>query len=262
MSAWSHLGGTALTLALSCGCGGGSSQQQPPPPQTGQADPIISSGFESPVGTPYSRREHFEQLGLLQSNGFSAARESWRTVAVTSSPLLRAAACALLAEAPSAEDRPALLTASKDPSALVRVWAALALARLGEKESVQALRAIATEPVDATEPAPLAAAAALARVGDLSGLPLLTRAMNDDDLRLEATRRLIDVARLDVNATLPLFARALRDPSEVVRSLAMAQLEELRASVTRPLLEELVSHGSGDELERAHAQKILASLPP
>jgi hypothetical protein len=244
-----------LLLGLGCGGHAAPQAQRPAPP-----DPVISSGPELPVGTPYSRWEHFDQLGLLQANGFSEARSSWRDAAATAASPLRAAACALLAEAPVPDDRPALLAAAKDPDSAVQVWSTLALIKLGERDRTHGLQTIANAPATDTDRAPLLAAVALLRLGDGSGVARLASAMDDDDLRQEATRRLHEIWRLDPGAALPLFARALRDPSAVVRSLALAQLEELRAAPTRSMLEEFAR--STEPLERERAQKLLASLPP
>jgi HEAT repeat protein len=248
----------AILVLLGAGCGG---PPAPAGPRAAPADPVISSNPELPVGTPYSRWEHFEHLHLLQSNGFAEARSSWRAAASNAAPSIRAAACALLAEAPIAEDRPALLAAAKDPDSLVQVWSILALIELGDRDRTQALHTLANAPVTETDRAPLIAAVALLRLGDVSAVPRLASAMNDDDLRLEATRRLHEIWRLDPGAALPLFSRALRDQSPVVRSLALAQLEELRTASTRSILDEFVQ-SSADPLERARAQKLLASLTP
>lgn len=239
--------------ALLLGCGGGQ-----PSSTTG---PIISSGHEPPPGTPYSQREHYQHQGHLLANGFAAERASWRAAVAAPAPSVRAAACALLAEEPVPEDRTALEPAASDADALVRAWAALALARLGEARARQTLLELSSAPASALEPAPLVAAAALLRLGDRAGAQALEVAMASDELRLEATRWLIDLARLDAALAVPLYARALRAPAQEVRSLALSQLEELRPQTARPMLEELLGDPTAAAGERERAQQLLATLP-
>lgn len=251
---WPWLFAGAVPLgAAAAGCGGGK-----PPAAT--ADPIISSGHEPPTGTSYSQREHYEHQGLLLGNGFTAARASWRAAVAAPAPSVRAAACALLAEAPAPEDRAALEPATSDPDAVVRAWAALAMARLGEPRAREILLELASAQASALEPAPLVAAAALLRLGDRAGAATLENAMGSDELLLAATRRLIDLARVDAERAVPLYARALRAAAHDVRSLALSQLEELRPPAARPLLEELLADPTAIPAERERAQQLLAAL--
>lgn len=250
----------ALVLATSFGCGGAS--PKPTPPTETATAPAATSTFVAPSGVAYSRWEALEYQSMLTANGFSSSRESWRAAATTSVAPIRAAACALLAEAPAKEDLAALAAGAKHPSALVRAWAMLGLARLGGRGSTQVLRTMAASPASASERAPLVAAVALTRLGDEMGVKVLTLALANDELRVEAAKRLIDIARFDPEAAQPLFARALRDSLPTVRSLALAQLEELRQAPARSVLEEFTRNTASDPLERARAQKILASLEP
>lgn len=249
----------ALALVVAFGCGGSPPKPASPTPTASAAAANI---FVGPKGVAYSRWEAMEYQSMLTANGFSTSRESWRAAATTSVAPIRAAACALLAEAPIKEDLAALAAGAKHPSALVRAWSMLGLARLGGRGSLQVLRTMAAAPASATERAPLVAAAGLTRLGDEMGVKVLTLALANDELRVEAAKHLIDIARLDPEAAQPLFARALRDSLPAVRSLALAQLEELRQATARPVLEEFARDTTGDPLERAHAQKILASLDP
>jgi hypothetical protein len=223
---------------------------------------VISSGREPPPGTPYPQWEHYEHAGLLEANGFSAQRATWAAAARHEEAAIRAAACALYAEAPQVGDRAVLETAARDRSPRVRAWALLGLARLGDEARISDLRALAATAVDPGEGAALVAAAALARLGDATGVAAVRARMSEDRTRLEATRWLFDVARVDPTAAWPLFALALADPTPVVRSLALSQLEALRDPRSRALLEPLTSSGPGDELERARVRALLASLPP
>lgn len=249
----------SLMLVAALGCGG-----SPPKPAnpTPAASAAAANVFVGPKGVAYSRWEAMEHQSMLTANGFSTSRESWRAAATTSVAPIRAAACALLAEAPTKEDLAALAAGAKHSSALVRAWSMLGLARLGGRGSQQVLRTLAAAPASATERAPLVAAAGLTRLGDEMGVKVLTLALANDELRVEAAKHLIDIARLDPEAAQPLFARALRDSLPTVRALALAQLEELRQATARSVLEEFASDTAGDPLERAHAQKILASLDP
>lgn len=252
---WPWLLAGAVPLGTSSlGCGGAK-------PAAASIDPMISSGHEPPPGTPYSRREHYEHQGLLLDNGFAADRASWRKAVAAPAPSVRAAACALLSEAPVPEDRPALEPAASDPDAVVRAWAALALARLGESRAREVLLELARGQASALEPAPLVAAAALLRLGDRAGAPTLERAMESDELLLGATRRLLDLARIDAALAVPLYARALRAAAHDVRSLALSQLEELRLPASRPLLNELLADPTAIPAERERAQQLLATLP-
>lgn len=260
----------ALTLVAWLGCGGaarGSASPASPASSansTNSALPVspapTSGAFVAPSGVAYSRWEALEHQAMLTANGFSTSRESWRAAATTSVAPIRAAACALLAEAPVKEDLAALAAGAKHSSPMVRAWAALGLARLGGRGSVQVLRTMAAAPASASERAPLIAAVGLTRLGDAMGVKVLTLALANDELRFEAARRLIDIARLDPNAAQPLFARALRDSLPTVRSLALAQLEELRQAPARSVLEEFARNTASDPSERARAQRILASL--
>lgn len=250
---------SALALAAWLGCGGAPPKPESPAPAQAPA----ASTFVAPKGVAYSRWEALEYQAMLTANGFSSSsRESWRAAATTSVAPIRAAACALLSEAPVKEDLAALAAGAKHSSALVRAWAVLGLARLGGRGSMQVLRTMAAAPASASELAPLVAATALTRLGDALGVKVLTLALANDELRLEATRRLIDIARLDPAAAMPLFSRALHDSRPTVRALALAQLEELRHTPSRSVLEEFARGSAGDSLERARAQKILASLDP
>lgn len=256
----------ALALVAWLGCGGAAPRSASPASPASPAPPVssapASSAFVAPSGVAYSRWEALEYQAMLTANGFSTSRESWRAAATTSVAPIRAAACALLAEAPVKDDLAALAAGAKHSSPMVRAWAVLGLARLGGRGSVQVLRTLAAAPASASERAPLVAAAALTRLGDPVGIKVLTLAMANDELRLEAARRLIDIARLDPAAAMPLFARALHDSQPTVRSLALAQLEELRQTPARSVLEEFARGSAGEPLERARAQKILASLEP
>ncbi len=222
---------------------------------------VISSGGEAPVGTPYSQREHYEHVALLARNGVPQDRAALRRAAAAGDAALRAAACAVLAEAPVVADRLALEAAFSDAPALAKAWAALGLARLGDPKAVSSLAALAAAPATDTDHSPLVAAAALARLGDATGVPVLAAAMANDDLRLDASRRLLEISRVDATGALPLFERALRDDSAAVRSLALSQLEELRAPAARPMLEAFV-RGTPDEGERERAEDLLRALPP
>jgi HEAT repeat protein len=247
-----------LLAGATLGCSAPSRVPSEPAPDRGI---VISSGHEPPPGTPYPQWEHHEHLGLLKSNGFSEERGTWANATRHGEPAIRAAACALLAEAPRAEDRAVLETAARDRSPRVRAWALLALARLGDTARSGELRALVGSGGDPGEGAALVAAAALARLGDGAGVPVLRAAMRDAGTRLEATRWLFDVARVDPAAAWPLFSLALSDPAPVTRSLALAQLEALRDPRSRPLLEQHAAAGTGDEAERARVRALLAALP-
>ncbi len=256
---WVRFAG-ALALVAALGCGG--SPPKPASPTSAVSATAAANIFVGPKGVAYSRWEAMEHQSMLTANGFSTSRESWRAAATTSVAPIRAAACALLAEAPTKEDLAALAAGAKHSSALVRAWSMLGLARLGGRGSQQVLRTMAAAPASASERAPLVAAAGLIRLGDEMGVKVLTLALANDELRVEAAKHLIDIARLDSEAAQPLFARALRDSLPAVRSLALAQLEELREAKARSVLEEFARDTAGDPIERAYAQKILASLDP
>lgn len=243
----------ALSVALVPGCGA------PAPRPAAVAPPIvITSGHEPPPGTPFSRYEHYDHLGLLQANGFTDQRSTWWVAAGHGEAAIRAAACALLAEAPRAEERGTLEAAARDPSALVRAWALLGLVRLGDTSRIAELRALASA---ARDPAALAAAGLLARLGDGSGAPALDAAMKDRDTRLAAIHWLFDLAHAAPDRAWPLFSFALSDPSPVIRALALSQLEELRDPRSRPILEQAAAAGPGDPAEHQRIQALLASLP-
>lgn len=247
----------ATALALLLGCGGAAAPTGPT-----MTDPVITSGHEVPPSTPYSQWEHHEHLGFLKSNGVAATREAWRAAAGAPDASIRAAACALLSEAPGPEDAAALRGASSDRDGAVRAWAALGLIRLGDRARLDELRGLAAGELTPMEPATLIAAGLLARLGEPAAEPVLTAAMQEGELRLSATRWLFDLARTNREAPWPLFAVALSDASAVVRALALAQLDELRDPRSRPALEELAAHGPGDESERARARQILSNLQP
>lgn len=224
-----------------------------------QQGPVI--GAAEPLDrTPYSKWEHVEHSGLLEANGVAADRASWRSAVGNPSPVLRAAACGLLAEAPEADDRAALTTAVGDADASVRAWAALGLVRLGDDRRRSALRALAAKPATSGDPGALVAAGALARLGDGSGLLTVAAALEHAEVRMFAVKWLFDFARVPGADVWPLYARALRDPAETVRGVALAQLGELRDPRAVPLLEAFVADNAAAAGQLQVARALLAEL--
>lgn len=256
--------GALTALALACRSTPSPAVEPAPPadrtpqPLPDQQGPVI--GVAEPLTrTPYSEWERVEHRGLLAANGVAADRAAWRTAAQNPSPSLRAAACALLAETPAPDDRATLTAAAGDGDPTVRAWAALGLARLGEHAQRAALRALADQTPDGNTGA-LVAAGALARLGDASALPTIAAAFEDDAARAYAVKWLFDFARLPGADVWPLYARALRDPSEATRGVALAQLGELRDPRSVPVLEAFVAAHPGDGGQPQLARELLAEL--
>lgn len=222
---------------------------------------MISSTHAQPAGTPFSRWEHNEHLDVLRANGFGAARNDWSRATTHDAALVRQAAYALLAEAPTPVDRAVLEHGLIDVDPTVHALAALGTARLGRAESTAELHALAAQPLSFGDSAPLVAAVALARLGDAGGFPAVTAALARADSKVTAVRCLFDFARLSVDVW-PHYAAALSDPDATIRELALVQLEELRDRRATTMLEHFVAGGPHDDAQQARARQLLATLAP
>jgi HEAT repeat protein len=246
---------SAWLAAALAACAAGPAE--PSAAQTTARPMVISSTHSMPPGTPFSRWDHYDHLDLLRANGFGSDRAAWCRAALGDEAVLRAAALALLAEAPAEADRSCLERALSDRDPSTRAWAALATARLGRVQSQGELRELAAQPLASGDSSPLIAAVALARLGDATGFPAVTAALSRVASRALAVRCLFDFARIaDV---WPQFAIALGDSDPVVRELALVQLEELRDRRSADILQQFVT-ASHDEARQTRARALLAAL--
>src|SRR6188474_3550340 len=127
---------------------------------------IVIPSVPIPPGTPFSEREAVVHRGLLRVNGYASAPADDRAATASRQPALRAAAFALLARAPVADDLARFAQGAADPDPAVRAFAAFGLERLEPGRGAPVLREIAARDAEFGDYGPLIAAALLARLGD------------------------------------------------------------------------------------------------
>ncbi|HJZ54841.1 MAG TPA: HEAT repeat domain-containing protein [Gemmataceae bacterium] len=165
---------------------------------------------------------------------------------------------------------PALVAALNDPSAEVRIGAAVALASLGEKARAEALGPLLDRAADADPAVRKAAAAALAKIGPVGpdDKPVLTRKLADPDARVRgaaavAFAPLITSGEQAAEVWLPL----LKDPTPELKVAAIRGLLSYPdhlpkvAGQVLPLLEDSDKSVQAAAIEAAGKMKGVPGVP-
>ena len=180
--------------------------------------------------TSYGPPLHVEFHGILFGYGRSYAAQGL----LSPSALIRRWSIVALARGgdPKAADAFMLmLNKSQEPVALVRATAAVGLRVLGDKRAVPALVTACGDPE------PIVRADAVRTLGDLGGPPeimglaSLARRDPDPDVRLEAVYAIRKIGGED---TIPIFIAALGDPDESVAFAAHCALLSLTGQQLSP----------------------------
>jgi HEAT repeat protein len=221
---------------------------------------IVIPSIPIPPGTPFSKRESEVYRGLLRANGYDAAPYGYRQATSSSEPALRAAAFALLAGEPGAEDLARLAQGAADPDPAVRAFAAFGLEQLHAGRGVPVLREVAARDAGFGDYGPLIAAALLARLGDASGFATVERALSVATARLPAVERLWPFARLRTPGVWDAYDQVLASGDPVTREQVLAQLRELGSPEAVPVLERLLARLPDDDAWTPAVHGLIGSL--